>query len=185
MNEVGRPIRGFIMGSRLWLLFAISATMLMADTASTITSFISFPGARFRVPKWGRLRQEKGTRPIGENGTLAGACLAALLPMVLLLQSRKGELKALHGEDVSVQGSDFVVLGLAHCFEEDEDCLRDVWVLEPVAASTVEVINNGAATSYEALCATTVDHVLQQDLSALPEGLLRGHEVWCLVCFES
>eukprot|EP00448_Togula_jolla_P014136 CAMPEP_0170585514 /NCGR_PEP_ID=MMETSP0224-20130122/9254_1 /TAXON_ID=285029 /ORGANISM="Togula jolla, Strain CCCM 725" /LENGTH=278 /DNA_ID=CAMNT_0010909003 /DNA_START=75 /DNA_END=912 /DNA_ORIENTATION=+ len=81
-----------------------------------------------------------------------------------------------YGEDLKVSGDKFVVLGLAHCFEQVEGKLRDVWVLEPMSASTVEVIENGAQTSYEAFIGTNVGAVLAQDISAYPEELLCGHE---------
>eukprot|EP00443_Scrippsiella_acuminata_P009053 CAMPEP_0115256946 /NCGR_PEP_ID=MMETSP0270-20121206/46513_1 /TAXON_ID=71861 /ORGANISM="Scrippsiella trochoidea, Strain CCMP3099" /LENGTH=280 /DNA_ID=CAMNT_0002672625 /DNA_START=86 /DNA_END=928 /DNA_ORIENTATION=- len=85
-----------------------------------------------------------------------------------------------HGEDLSVPDDAFIVLGLAHCFEQVEGKLKDVWVLEPISASTVEVVNNGAATSYEAFVGTSVGQVLAKDLSAFPSDLLCGHEAqWC------
>jgi len=70
----------------------------------------------------------------------------------------------------------FVVVGLAHCFEQVEGKLKDTYVLEPVSASTVEVINNGASTSYETLIGTTVDALLKQDADAFPAELLCGQE---------
>eukprot|EP00929_Paragymnodinium_shiwhaense_P017030 TRINITY_DN1258_c0_g1_i1.p2 TRINITY_DN1258_c0_g1~~TRINITY_DN1258_c0_g1_i1.p2 ORF type:complete len:277 (+),score=86.11 TRINITY_DN1258_c0_g1_i1:197-1027(+) len=85
--------------------------------------------------------------------------------------------KAGYGDDLSVPAESFVALGLAHCFEQvEQGKLKDVYVLEPIAASTVEVINNGAQTSYEAFYGTTVGEVLGQDTSALPKELLCGHE---------
>lgn len=82
-----------------------------------------------------------------------------------------------HGEDLSVSGDAFVVLGVAHAFEQGDRKLQDVWVLEPVSASTVEVINNGAQTSYEALIGTTVGKILGKDTSVFPTELFCGHEV--------
>lgn len=85
--------------------------------------------------------------------------------------------KAGYGDDLSVPPESFVALGLAHCFEQEEQGkLKDVYVLEPIAASTVEVINNGCQTSYEAFFGTTVSEVLAMDTSALPKELLCGHE---------
>lgn len=81
-----------------------------------------------------------------------------------------------YGEDLAVPEDSFCVLGLAHCFETVDGQLQDVWVLEPVAASTVEVIDNGAQTSYETFVGTTVGHILAQDLTAFPESLANGHE---------
>jgi len=83
-----------------------------------------------------------------------------------------------YGEDLTVPDDYFVCLGLAHCFEQsDKGKLKDVWVLEPISASTVEVLINGADTSYEAFMGSTVGEVLAQDTGALPEALLCGHEV--------
>jgi hypothetical protein len=80
-----------------------------------------------------------------------------------------------HGEDISVPADAFIVIGLAHCFEQADGKLIDKWVLEPVTASTVEVVDNGAATSYEAFLGTTVGQLLSKDISALPTELLCGH----------
>jgi len=86
-----------------------------------------------------------------------------------------------YGEDLAVPDDAFVVLGLAHCFEQVEGGkLKDVWVLEPVSASTVEVVDNGASTSYEAFMGTTAGQMLAQDIGALPTDLFCGHEAqWC------
>eukprot|EP00929_Paragymnodinium_shiwhaense_P017033 TRINITY_DN1258_c0_g3_i1.p1 TRINITY_DN1258_c0_g3~~TRINITY_DN1258_c0_g3_i1.p1 ORF type:complete len:306 (+),score=86.81 TRINITY_DN1258_c0_g3_i1:130-1047(+) len=82
-----------------------------------------------------------------------------------------------YGDDLSVPADSFVALGLAHCFEQvEQGKLKDVYVLEPIAASTVEVINNGAQTSYETFIGTTVGEVLSQDTSAFPKELLDGHD---------
>jgi len=83
-----------------------------------------------------------------------------------------------YGEDLSVLDDSFIVLGLAHCFEQGEGGkLKGVFVLEPVSASTVEVVDNGAATSYETFIGTTVGEVLKQDATAFPAELLCGREV--------
>lgn len=80
------------------------------------------------------------------------------------------------GEDLSVPDDSFIVCGLAHCFEQIEGGkLADVYVLEPVSASTVEVVNNGCQTSYEAFVGTSVGELLGQDTSAFPAELLCGH----------
>lgn len=80
-----------------------------------------------------------------------------------------------HGEDLSVPSDSFIVIGLAHCFEGAEGKLIDKWVLEPVTASTVEVVENGASTSYEAFLGTTVGQLLAKDISSLPTELFCGH----------
>lgn len=85
--------------------------------------------------------------------------------------------KTEYGQDLSVPGDSFVVLGLAHCFEQVDGKLKDCWVLEPISASTVEVIENGAQTSYETFVGTTVADVLKQDTSVFPTELLCGNDV--------
>ncbi|CAE8709070.1 unnamed protein product [Polarella glacialis] len=82
-----------------------------------------------------------------------------------------------YGEDLAVPGDSFIVLGLAHCFEQTEGSkLQDVWVLEPVSAATVEVVDNQASTSYEAFIGTTMAKALSQDVSNFPQELLCGHK---------
>lgn len=81
-----------------------------------------------------------------------------------------------YGEDLSVPQDSFCVVGLAHCFEQVQGKLVDKWVLEPVSASSVEVVNNGCETSYEAFVACDVGTILSQDASKLPQELLCGHE---------
>lgn len=82
-----------------------------------------------------------------------------------------------YGEDLAVPADSFCVIGLAHCFEQGEGGkLMDKWILEPVNASSVEVVNNGCETSYEAFVACDVGTILAQDISKLPEKLLQGKE---------
>jgi len=83
-----------------------------------------------------------------------------------------------YGEDLSIAGDAYIVLGVSHCFEQGANKkLQDVWTLEPMTASTVEVINNGAQTSFESFMGTTASKILAKDLSDLPESLFCGHTV--------
>lgn len=82
-----------------------------------------------------------------------------------------------YGENLDVPADSFCVVGLAHCFEQSEaGKLVDKWILEPVNASSVEVVNNGCETSYEAFVGTDVGTILAQDISKFPEALLCGKE---------
>mmetsp|Transcript_62141 Transcript_62141/g.115296 ORF Transcript_62141/g.115296 Transcript_62141/m.115296 type:complete len:248 (-) Transcript_62141:153-896(-) len=113
------------------------------------------------------------------NSTFQGAIAAAAAFTTAVVAKRATRVaRKAHGEDLSVAHDSFVVLGLAHCFKREEasNKLKDVYVLEPVSASTVEVVNNGAETSYESFIGTTVKDVLSEDVSSLPEELLCGHE---------
>lgn len=81
-----------------------------------------------------------------------------------------------YGEDISLPADTFVVIGLAHCFEQVDGKLQDVWIMEPVSASTVEVVGNGAATSYEAFLGTTVGTIVAADDSVLPADFKCGRD---------
>mmetsp|Transcript_52599 Transcript_52599/g.125622 ORF Transcript_52599/g.125622 Transcript_52599/m.125622 type:complete len:257 (-) Transcript_52599:45-815(-) len=121
--------------------------------------------------------------PSGSLAVTVAASVAAFAAAVTLrTRSTRKSTKVVrnaHGEDLSVAHDSFVVLGLAHCFEQGEkgNQLNDVYVLEPVSASTVEVINNGAETSYESFLGTNVQTVLSEDVDSLPTDLLCGHEL--------
>lgn len=114
-------------------------------------------------------------------GALGAAALVAAAAVAAAAgrraRGRRGVVCRAHGEDLSVPADAFIVCGVAHCFEQVEGKLKDVWVLEPISASTVEVVHNGAATSYEAFVGTTVGDILAKDTSRFPEALLCGHEV--------
>jgi len=115
----------------------------------------------------------------------AGMALCAVATVLLLRSAAAAHRRAAtgrtvracdgnYGEHLGVPSDSYVVLGLAHCFEQVQGKLTDVYVLEPVSASTVEVIENGAQTSYEAFVGTTVGEILAQDANAFPAELLCG-----------
>lgn len=66
-------------------------------------------------------------------------------------------------------GEEYVVVGLAHCFEKVENKLVARMVIEPVTAGTIESMAAGALTSYMAVTAVNMDVVAKMDLSILPK----------------
>lgn len=74
-------------------------------------------------------------------------------------------------DEVNMTGEEYVVVGLAHCFEKIENKLCPRFVIEPVTAGTVESMAAGALTSYLALTSTTFGEASKMDLSLLPEEL--------------
>lgn len=73
------------------------------------------------------------------------------------------------GEDPEWQEDDYIVLGLAHCFKQDEgNKLQDIFLVEPVSASSLECMENGGATCYLHVTATTLGTALKLDRSLLP-----------------
>jgi phosphatidylinositol glycan class S len=73
------------------------------------------------------------------------------------------------GQDPEWREDDYIVLGLAHCFRKDDlGKLKDVFVVEPVTAGTLECMENGGVTCYVHTTATTLGVALQRDVSLLP-----------------
>eukprot|EP00239_Pterosperma_sp_CCMP1384_P001570 CAMPEP_0197856700 /NCGR_PEP_ID=MMETSP1438-20131217/29072_1 /TAXON_ID=1461541 /ORGANISM="Pterosperma sp., Strain CCMP1384" /LENGTH=158 /DNA_ID=CAMNT_0043472249 /DNA_START=335 /DNA_END=811 /DNA_ORIENTATION=- len=63
-----------------------------------------------------------------------------------------------------------MTVGLAHCFVQNgQNKLEDQFVIEPVAAGTVESLEAGAQTSYVHIFPITLGDALEQDKSILPE----------------
>lgn len=60
------------------------------------------------------------------------------------------------GENPEWTESDFVVVGLAHCFQELNGKLVDYFIIEPIASASVESMYNGAATSYKCIVGSTL-----------------------------
>eukprot|EP00250_Pteridium_aquilinum_P010437 c19387_g1_i1 orf=567-1340(-) len=79
------------------------------------------------------------------------------------------------GEDPDWSDDDYIVLGLAHCFQQEEGGkLKDVFLVEPVQASTLECLENGGATSYLHVTASTLGTALKYDVSLLPPEFANG-----------
>uniref|UniRef100_A0A7S0WIT2 Uncharacterized protein n=1 Tax=Pyramimonas obovata TaxID=1411642 RepID=A0A7S0WIT2_9CHLO len=74
-------------------------------------------------------------------------------------------------DEVVMTGEEYVVVGLAHCFEKIENKLVPRFVVEPVTAGTVHSMAAGALTSYKALTSLTLGEAIKMDLSALPDAI--------------
>eukprot|EP00238_Polyblepharides_amylifera_P013328 CAMPEP_0196582132 /NCGR_PEP_ID=MMETSP1081-20130531/37607_1 /TAXON_ID=36882 /ORGANISM="Pyramimonas amylifera, Strain CCMP720" /LENGTH=231 /DNA_ID=CAMNT_0041902615 /DNA_START=150 /DNA_END=845 /DNA_ORIENTATION=- len=64
---------------------------------------------------------------------------------------------------------DYLVLGVAKCFEKVDNKLEERLIVEPVTAGTIESMAAGAVTSYLACTSIKYGDAIQMDLSALPE----------------
>jgi len=75
-----------------------------------------------------------------------------------------------HLSSGTVQGLDYVVLGVASCFQRDEDGrLREVLVAEPVPAAALDCLaQERRSTSYCLLYATTYAEVVDNGIPTLP-----------------
>jgi phosphatidylinositol glycan class S len=81
------------------------------------------------------------------------------------------------GEDPEWGHEDHLVLGLAHCFEQEAEGggkIRDLFLIEPIGASALECMENGGATSYLHVTTATLGESLEQDVSALPREFSIG-----------
>lgn len=78
------------------------------------------------------------------------------------------------GENPEWAESDFVAIGLAHCFQELNGKLVNYFIIEPIPSASVESMYNGAATSYKCIVGSTLGEVLKQDVELLPEELRGG-----------
>ncbi|BBN14500.1 hypothetical protein MPTK1_6g12270 [Marchantia polymorpha subsp. ruderalis] len=73
------------------------------------------------------------------------------------------------GEDPEFNDSDYIVLGIAHCFQKDaEQKLFDSFIIEPIPAGGLECMENGGVTCYKHAHGTTLGVALKQDPSLLP-----------------
>lgn len=143
---------------------ALGASELPGDGASTLSAGIS-AGANGLVAAAAVLMLRAAARTRRRSGRVAKRTVAA----------RAAEME--YGQDLAMPDDAFCALGVAHCFEQVDGKLKDVWVLEPLTASTVEVIQNGCRTSHETYIGTTVGQILKRDTSLFPKELLNGHEV--------
>lgn len=72
-----------------------------------------------------------------------------------------------------VQGLEYVVIGIATCFQkDDEGRLQEVLVAEPIPATDLDCLAQGIrTTSYQMIYAATYAEVVQQDHPALPADI--------------
>lgn len=72
----------------------------------------------------------------------------------------------------------YCCLGLAHCFKKnDAGKLEDVFVIEPLGASSLECMATGARTSFKIASGVRLADALSRNKSILPEGFQEG--MWC------
>lgn len=74
----------------------------------------------------------------------------------------------------AVQGWEYVVLGVATCFQRDEEGrLREIQVAEPIPAAHLDCLRQGhCRTSYHLLYATTYGEIVQDGMPVLPAGIV-------------
>ncbi|GBF89406.1 hypothetical protein Rsub_01978 [Raphidocelis subcapitata] len=79
-------------------------------------------------------------------------------------------------EDISQDT--YCCLGMAHCFKKNENGkLEDVFVIEPLSASSLECMATGARTSFRVASGIRFADALSRDRARLPEGFEEGR--WC------
>eukprot|EP00894_Picocystis_sp_ML_P003970 jgi/Pico_ML_1/54487/g4826.t1 len=72
--------------------------------------------------------------------------------------------------DEEVSSDAYLVLGKAHCFVKDpEGKLQDHYLIEPIGATSLECMRNGAKTSFEAVVGVRYGEAMKKDVSLLPE----------------
>jgi hypothetical protein len=68
--------------------------------------------------------------------------------------------------------------GLAHCFRKGDDGkLEDLFVIEPLSASSLECMATGARTSFRLAYGLSLGDAASRDRARLPPELAAG--VWC------
>ncbi|GFR48050.1 hypothetical protein Agub_g9884 [Astrephomene gubernaculifera] len=79
---------------------------------------------------------------------------------------------AFHSE---ISGEAYVCLGLAQCFAKIDGSLAPVLVIEPMSASSLECLANGARTSYKMVTGVSFGEAFQRHIDALPEAFRDAH----------
>lgn len=74
----------------------------------------------------------------------------------------------------AVHGLEYVVLGVATCFQRDEEGrLVEVQVAEPIPAASLDCLFQGhRSTSYRLLYATTYGEIVQNGIPVLPADII-------------
>lgn len=94
------------------------------------------------------------------------------------LSSVKATEEAVYGSEWDVDGDGYTVLGLAHCFEKnDEGKLADKFVIEPIAANGVECMATGAPTCFKHVYGVSVGDAMKKSKAVLPSEFAEG--LWC------
>ncbi|KAG2447093.1 hypothetical protein HYH02_007842 [Chlamydomonas schloesseri] len=78
-----------------------------------------------------------------------------------------------YSSDISEES--YVCLGLAQCFRKGQGGLVPVNVIEPLSASSLECLANGARTSYKAVTGVTFGDAMRRKREELPEVFREAH----------
>ena len=65
--------------------------------------------------------------------------------------------------------SDYVIIGVAHCFVKQDGKVMPIRVVEPVPSAYVEALFKGVPTSYETLHGTQLGEVVKDDQPTLDQ----------------
>lgn len=90
----------------------------------------------------------------------------------------------LYGEEWYTPEDQYLVVGLAHCFEKNEDGkLVDRLVIEPISANSLEAMSHGAKTSFIHVYGLVLEDAIQRE-KALPSEFdagvfCEGYEIRC------
>jgi len=68
-------------------------------------------------------------------------------------------------QTVSLPADSYVALGLATCYRQQDGETEEIQVFEPVPSAYLEAVFKGVATSYSAICGTTLGQALALDVS--------------------
>ncbi|KAK9823775.1 hypothetical protein WJX72_005415 [[Myrmecia] bisecta] len=119
------------------------------------------------------LEPTKAARESSFRGFSSNHCRSARLTASRTQLRASGE----YGTDLSCPQDAYLVLGLAHCFEKTDYGTNDVFVIEPVAANSLECMATGAKTCFKHVTSLTLGDALRKDKSMLPEQFQEG--VYC------
>ncbi|MGK7905729.1 MAG: hypothetical protein AB4040_00665 [Synechococcus sp.] len=80
-----------------------------------------------------------------------------------------------------VQGLEYVVLGVATCFQRNEEGrLEEVMVAEPIPAAELDCLHStNRSTSYQLLYATTFAEIVQGGAPSLPQDVIPDRTLPC------
>jgi hypothetical protein len=68
----------------------------------------------------------------------------------------------------SLSSNSYVALGLATCYRQQDGETEEIQVLEPVPSAYLEAVFKGVATSYRAICGTTLEQAQNLTVTGLP-----------------
>ncbi|GLC34893.1 hypothetical protein PLESTB_001175300 [Pleodorina starrii] len=102
------------------------------------------------------------------KSALGRACRAVTRQARGVLRPGRGVVRVMaYATDISEEA--YVCLGLAQCFRKAGGGLEPVLVVEPLSASSLECLANGARTSYKMVTGVSFGDALHRNRDALPE----------------